>query len=115
MSRIECRFPWCKDYGMESVVVNTNNDLKCLNIYNSAKIKKIKHIKEVLKYLKTVPECKEIMVLPMWLLTAEWKTHNLLYNINYEPNRTQHLDIESKMPTIYKFGYVIASLFYWKF
>lgn len=115
MSRIECNFPWCKDYSMESVVVNTNNELKCLNIYNSAKIKKIKHIKEVLKYLKNVPECKEIMALPMWLLTAEWKTHNLLYNFNYEISRTQHLDITSEMPIIHKIGYIVASLFYWHF
>ena len=108
-------FAWCRIYGLDCVKVDLSSSWsKVITIWKSSKIKKTKHIKEVLQWIKEFPEYAEVMKLPMWLLVAEWKVHNLLYNWGYETSRTEHLDIEPTMDWKHRVGYTLLSLFYWK-
>jgi hypothetical protein len=108
-------FNWCALYALECVkadVSETNSP--SIKIWKSCKIQKTKHMKEVLAWLRGFPEFRKVLQLPTWLLLAEWKSHNLLYNLNYERARTEHVDIEPTLNWKYKLGYIILSLFYWK-
>lgn len=108
-------FVWCKLYDLEYVRVDLSSSWKkYITIYRSYKITKTKHMKEVLNWLKTYPEVSEVLKLPMWVLIAEWKAHNLLYDLNYQRQRTEHLDIESTLDLKNKVGYALLSLFYWR-
>ena len=105
---------WCRIYNLDCIKADVyNGTKKFISVWKSYKIKSAKHMREVLYWMKGYPEYAEVMKLPMWLLVAEWKTHNLLYNWGYERERTQNLEIEPTMDWKYKVGYAILSLFYW--
>jgi hypothetical protein len=113
MATINKTFDWCKSYGIDTVSVIVNPIRQTLTIIDSYKITKSKHIKEVLNWLKTDEISENILTQPLSILVAEWKTHNLLYFLNIEVNRTKHVDMSKNMKTIEKIGYVFVSLFYW--
>lgn len=100
-------FSWCKKYDIDSVKVDIHSNY--ITIYYSYKIRKKKHMKEVLNWIKGFKN----LDLPMYLLVAEWKTHNLLYNWNYQRERTRHVNLENTMFLKHRIRYFLLSLFYW--
>lgn len=106
-------FSWCKEYGIDHVRINIEWNWN--TIWYSYKIKKIKHMREVIEWMKTYNDNEKLLAIPNWFIIAEWRTHNLLYWLNYERTRTRHLDINADYPLLHKIGYVVGSLFYWGF
>jgi hypothetical protein len=70
-------------------------------------------MKEVLNWMKNYKDYADVLKLPMWLLVAKWKVHNLLYDLKYQKLRTDYLDIEPTMDWKHRIGYALLSLFYW--
>ena len=105
-------FKWCEKYNMDYVRVTLNKD--ALTIWDSHKIKKHKHMKEVVEWIKSFDKTY-LFNKPVWFHVAEWKTHNLLYALKYEQERTKHLDLDNDHNLLHKVGYIIFSLFYWGF
>ena len=104
-------FSWCKEYGIESLDIRINETHKTVTIYNSYKIKKYKHMKEVIETIQLYHEFNK----PVWLQIAEWRSHNLLYFLNFQRDRTQHVDLDYNQDWKLKVGYTVLSLFYFNF
>lgn len=112
--RLIKEFNWCKTYGIDSVVVDINNNV--VTIHNSCKITKIKHMLEVFSWLKEHIEYNKIKLPSTWLQIHEWRTHNLLYDWNYEVNRTKTVDLNCDNKWYITVAYVLMSIFlYWKY
>lgn len=45
-------------------------------------------------------------------MLREWKAHNVLYNHNYQPNRTRSVDLDQNESTLRRIAYFILSLFH---
>lgn len=48
-------------------------------------------------------------------MCLEWSTHNFLYKIGYQRERTQDVDIDYPQKWYYKVGYAIAGVLVWSF
>lgn len=104
------QFEWCSEYSIESVNIHVYKDY--VNIQNSYKIKKHKHIKDVVNYIKhELSEYTTVSKIDTINLISEWKTHNLLYWLNIERDRTAHCDLNHNN-SIKKVLYFIISLLY---
>ena len=51
----------------------------------------------------------------IWYQLCEWKTHNLLYDLDYEKDRTKDYDINDDISVWEKIVFVLLSVFYIKF
>lgn len=109
---MEKQFDWCSQYGLDKVKINIVSWVPSITVFDSNKITKRKHMEDVINWLKNEEKTSHIMTLPTNLLVAEWKSHNLLYKLNINPERTEHLDIEGEMSLLHKIGYVLLSLLY---
>lgn len=105
---ISKKFDWGQSYDINSIIVSLYEN--SLTIYDSYKIKNYKHMKEVLQWISSHEEFN--IKKPMWLLIAEWRTHNLLYKLNIQKERTKHVDLDNNQDWKLKLGYTILSLFY---
>lgn len=104
------KFEWCDEYNMEHINIHVYKD--SVNIHDSYKIKKHKHIKDVVNYIKTeLSEHTTVSKINTIDLISEWKSHNLLYWLNIERDRTAHCDLNHNN-IIYRVLYFIMSLFY---
>ena len=100
-------FTWSSDAIICKIHSNNN-----ATIFNSYKIKRYKHMKEVLECIDVY---REKSCLPIWYQICEWKTHNLLYDLNIKRDRTKDFDINDDISIWGKIGFVLLSLFYIKF
>lgn len=110
--RIIKGFPWCKEYGINEVIVDIylyNQD--CITIWNSFKIKKIRHQIEVLKWIKEHYELKQ----PLWCQLVEWRARNLLSFFNYNPLKTEQCDLNEYVTLKEKAKFILLSLLYFNF
>lgn len=105
-------FDWCGEYNIQKVVVDIGNDESFITIYDSSKIRKVSHMKEVLDWLKSIELTNKILQRSEYLLLAEWKGHNILYDLNFKPTHTEHVDFDIKISSIELLAYIVISLFY---
>ena len=105
-------FDWCEEYNIEKVIVDISNDDTYITIYNSSKIKKTSHMIEVLDWLKGINLTNKILNRSNFLLLAEWKSHNILYNINFKRLRTEHVDFNTSVTIFGMLIYIFLSFFY---
>lgn len=100
-------FKWCKRYDIEKVEVHLSD--YTATIRNSYKIKRISHMIDVIKWIKAYD--KTVTQQTIFIMLAEWRTHNLLYWLKIERDRTAHCDINVNN-WWRKTLYVVSSLFY---
>ena len=100
-------FNWCKKYDIDKIEVHLSDN--CATIYNSYKIKKISHMLDVIKWIKQ--HNKPVTEQNITVMLAEWRSHNLLYWLNIERDRTKHCDIDINSWWM-KVLYVLTSLLY---
>lgn len=82
-----------------------------IHIENSYTIRNVSTMKYVLKYIKkNAPsdyQVKQMKITPMIL---EWSAHNLLYRLNYQPERTKSVDLNVGESRMHKIGYFFLGL-----
>lgn len=105
-------FDWCGEYNIQKVVVDISNDESFITIYDYSKIRKVSHMKEVLDWLKSIELTSKILQRSEYLLLAEWKGHNILYNLKFKQTRTEHVDFNINISSIEMLAYIVISLFY---
>lgn len=105
--KINKTFSWYPE-GITFEIHPSNN----VTVFNSYKVKKRKHMKEV---LKVIDQYREETTLAIWYQICEWKTHNLLYELNIKRDRTKDYDINDNVSIWEKIAFVILSVFYIKF
>ena len=105
-------FDWCGEYNIPKVVVNIGNNESFITIYDSSKIRKVSHMKEVLDWLKSIELTRKILQRSEYLLLAEWKGNNILYDLKLKSTRNKHIDFDINISSIEMFVYIVISLFY---
>lgn len=104
-------FTWCKDYGLEHIVVKVSDS--AITIMDSYKVKRLKHMKEVIDWvLDWIGSYDTEVSKRSWIsLISEWRAHNLLYWLGIEKERTAHCDLNNET-SIRRVLYFLGSLVY---
>ena len=77
--RLIKEYKWCKEYDIDCLTIDIYDDY--ITIWNSYKITKISHMLEV---IETIRKYSRIYNRSNFQLVSEWRSHNLLYDLNYE-------------------------------
>lgn len=86
-----------------------------VKILESYRVKK-KFFKKVINRIETEnPETKPFQKRTMFDMKMEWATHNFLYNINFQRNRTADVDLNCEINILKKIAYTIVGLLTWIF
>lgn len=104
--RLVLTFPW-----KENSIICDVHESGNVTIYDSYKITRRKHMKEILERVNQHRDGNT----SIWYQLCEWKTHNLLYELNIERSRTKDYDINDDISIWEKIGFVLLSVFYIKF
>ena len=85
--RLIKEYEWCKEYGIDCLAIDIYEGY--ITILDSYKITKISHMLEV---IETIRQYSRIFNRSNFQLVSEWRSHNLLYDLNYETARTKNVN-----------------------
>ena len=85
--RLIKEYEWCKEYNIDCLTIDIYEDY--ITIWNSYKITKISHMLEV---IETIRQYSRIYNRSNFQLVSEWRSHNLLYDLNYETAKTKDVN-----------------------
>lgn len=105
--RIIKEYDWCQNYGIDCVTIDVYEDY--ITIWNSFKITKISHMLEV---IETIRQYSRIYNRSNFQLVSEWRSHNLLYDLNYETVKTKDVNFNPDVLWHENCLYIISSFFY---
>lgn len=89
---------------------------KCISIEHSYRIESSKDMKEVLNKIRDYyPDNYAIHKRSIKGMIREWRTHNLLYSLGIEKERTKTVDLEINQSVLHKILYALGSLLYFRF
>lgn len=90
--------------------------MNTLSIPESYKIHKKSDMNDALNEIRHDNEAAHYNILKRTNknMIREWRSHNLLYDLNIARRRTAQVDFEYPQKWYYKLAYGILSLFYWK-
>lgn len=94
-------------------VTTTENNT---NILNSYRVKNIEDMIDILYKIqdKSKPEMA-VNKRSIWGMLNEWRTHNLLYSLGIEKDRTKSVGLDYKQPWYMSVAYALISPFYFHF
>lgn len=81
-------------------------------IWSSDTIKHIRDMKSIINYIRKCDETSSLHKRSEFGLICEWRTHNLLSDLNIFKYRTKDVDLNANQSIVFKIGYFIGSLFY---
>ena len=84
-------------------------------IFDSYKVSKFKFRKILKQIINDNPNCIVPRERCMFSMTMEWATHNFLYNIGYERERTRDVDINVPVAWYYQAAYIACGVLSWLF
>jgi hypothetical protein len=105
--RLIKEYEWCKEYDIDCLTIDICDDY--ITIWNSYKITKISHMLEV---IETIRQYSRIYNRSNFQLVSEWRSHNLLYDLNYETVKTKDVNFNPDVLWHENCLYVISSFFY---
>lgn len=87
------------------------------NILNSHRIKSVKGMKELLLDIRGSAPSPMFAIRQRSIagMIIEWRAHNLLYALGIHRDRTGSVDLNSDVKPLYKIGYFVLSMFYFRF
>lgn len=93
----------------------TLGDNPCLHIENSHLITGKNAIRKTLDFIRTTHMYEKLKAAGYTRTPEseyqEWRAHNILYRIGYEPDRTGNVDIDQNEPKWRRFVYALLSIF----
>lgn len=94
-------------------VTTTENNTNILNSY------RVKNIGDMIDILYKIQDKSEsgmaVNKRSIWGMINEWRTHNLLYSLGIEKDRTKSVDLDYKQPWYMSVAYALISPFYLHF
>ena len=105
--RLIKEYEWCKEYGIDCLAIDIYEGY--ITILDSYKITKISHMLEV---IETIRQYSQIFNRSNFQLVSEWRSHNLLYDLNYEIARTKNVDFNPDVLWYENCLFIISSFFY---
>ena len=105
--RLIKEYEWCKEYNIDCLTIDISEDY--ITIWDSYKITKISHMLEV---IETIRQYSSIYNRSNFQLVSEWRSHNLLYDLNYETVKTKDVNFNPDVPWHENCLYIISSFFY---
>lgn len=105
--RLIKEYEWCKEYDIDCLTIDICDDY--ITIWNSYKITKISHMLEV---IETIRQYSRIYNRSNFQLVSEWRSHNLLYDLNYETVKTKDVNFNPDVLWHENCLYIISSFFY---
>lgn len=105
---------------MEKIVIEHKGYILKVNIseantciLNSYKVKRVLDMINILHKIQCVAKSTDaINKRKVSGMVCEWRTHNLLYSLSVERDRTRSVDLDIGQPWYMKVAYTILSLFY---
>lgn len=87
------------------------------HVEDSYKVKRIDDMQSILWMIQSEVEDSSMAINKrgIWSMTHEWRTHNLLYSLGIERDRTRSVDLDIGQPWYLRLGYKILSFFYFHF
>lgn len=105
--RLIKEYKWCKGYNIDYLTIDIYDDY--ITIWNGSKITKISHMLEV---IETIRQYNRIYNRSNFKLVSKWRSHNLLYDLNYETMKAKDVNFKPDVLWHENCLYVISSFFY---
>lgn len=98
----------------KDLVVKLNLSESCTSIIDSYRIKKIKDMKNIINMVREQNSDPNLCInkRKIFGMITEWRSHNLLYALGIQRERTKTVDLEEKQSFFLKIAYFIMSIFY---
>lgn len=82
-----------------------------IHIENSYTIRNVSTMKYVIRYImENIPSDYPVKQMKMTPMVLEWFAHNLLYRLNYQPERTKSVDLNIGESRMHKIGYFLMGI-----
>lgn len=82
-----------------------------IHIDNSYTIRNVSTMKYILRYImENIPSDYPVKQMKMTPMILEWSAHNLLYRLNYQPERTKSVDLNIGESRMHKIGYFLLGI-----
>lgn len=96
------------------LILKLNLSESCTSIIDSYRVKKIKDMIGILKMARGQANDPNLCInkRKIYGMVNEWRTHNLLYTLGIQRERTKTVDMELNQSIFLKIAYAIISIFY---